>query len=140
VTVVHFDGHSPPQTAPRRARASACLAAILGLAAIADSSGARAEDLDAGKSGARLFTSNCTICHRTPKGLGRRTGPALLANFMQLHYTANSASAAELAVYLTAVNPPTGVRRPGAAPHQTIRAAAATRDRSPRPPVALARP
>jgi mono/diheme cytochrome c family protein len=128
------------QGALRRARAGAWVAAAVGLASVADGSAAQAEDLDAGKSGAKLFTSNCTTCHHSPKGLVRRTSPRLLADFMQLHYTANSASAIELAAYLTAVDPPKGLRT-GAVPRRAIRASSgARRDQPPRPPVALARP
>jgi hypothetical protein len=128
-------------SALRRARAGARVAAVLGLASISDGSAARAEDLDAGKSGARLFTSNCTACHRSPKGLVKRTSPRLLADFMQLHYTASRASAIELAGYLTTVDPPKDLRRPVAMERQAIRAPTGARQgQSPRPPVALARP
>jgi hypothetical protein len=125
----------------QRARAGACIAAILGLAAMVASDAAPAENLEAGKSGARLFTSNCASCHHTPKGLGRRSNPFLLTNFLQLHYTASRASAGELAAYLTAIDYRAGARPPAAPPPRTIRAPARVqRNRAPRPPMALAKP
>jgi mono/diheme cytochrome c family protein len=125
----------------QRARTSACIAAILGLAAVAGSNSAAAEDLDAGKSGARLFTSNCTSCHHTPKGLAKRSNAFLLTNFLQLHYTASRQSAGEIAAYLTAIDYRAGARPTAAPPHRTIRApTGGQRNRAPRPPMALARP
>ncbi|MGA2125723.1 MAG: cytochrome C [Xanthobacteraceae bacterium] len=138
---VHLDPLALLQSTLRRARAGAWVAAALGLASISNGGAACAENLDAGKSGARLFATNCTACHHSPKGLVKRTSPRLLADFMQLHYTASNASAIELAAYLTAVDPPKGLRRQGAVERQAIRSpAAARRDQPPRPPVALARP
>jgi len=138
---VHFDPLGLLQSALRHARAGAWVAAALGLASISDGGAACAEDLDAGKSGARLFASNCTTCHHSPKGLVKRISPRLLADFMQLHYTASNASAIELAAYLTAVDPPKGLRREGVREREAIRSpAGARRDQPLRPPVALARP
>jgi len=63
----------------------------------------RAQDLDAGKSGQRLFASNCSSCHRTPRGLARRTNRISLFYFLREHYTASQASANELTAYLMAI-------------------------------------
>ena len=63
----------------------------------------RAQDLDSGKSGQRLFASNCSSCHRTPRGLAKRTNRISLFYFLREHYTASQASANELTAYLMAV-------------------------------------
>jgi len=61
---------------------------------------ATAEDLDAGKSAPQLFASNCSSCHHTPYGLGKRMTPWSLASFWQEHYPASRASAGTVAAYL----------------------------------------
>lgn len=81
---------------------------LLGLAAmVALASGAaRAENLDAGKSAAALFTASCAGCHSSPRGLAKdRSG---LVSFLQEHYTSGPQTAAALAAYLIA--------NPGSAP------------------------
>ncbi len=57
------------------------------------------ENLDSGKSAAQLFASDCAICHKTPQGVARSGGPALV-EFLREHYTASRESAAALAAYL----------------------------------------
>jgi hypothetical protein len=64
----------------------------------------RAQDLDAGKSGEKLFATNCTTCHRTPRGLARQTNRLSLFFFLRQHYTASQTSASELAAYLVATD------------------------------------
>jgi hypothetical protein len=64
----------------------------------------RAQDLDSGKSGARLFATNCAMCHRTPGGLAARTNRLSLFYFLRQHYTSSQASAGELVGYLLAAN------------------------------------
>lgn len=64
---------------------------------------AGAQDLDAGKSGAQLFASDCVSCHRRPQGLVKTTMAWSLRNFLRQHYTTNARAAAELTAYLLAV-------------------------------------
>src|SRR5437660_10310284 len=77
---------------------------ILGLGTIAAIAGATAsaENLDAGKSGAALFSSNCTACHRTAVGLAKGAGLGV-AGFLRQHYTTGPETANELARYLASV-------------------------------------
>jgi hypothetical protein len=65
---------------------------------------ARAEDLDADKSGAQLFAASCTACHRSPKGLTKDRFSLTLWLYLQQHYTTNSAQAAKLTSYLESVD------------------------------------
>jgi mono/diheme cytochrome c family protein len=64
----------------------------------------RAEDLDAGKSGARLFATSCSSCHRSPRALTKRTNAWSLASYLRQHYTASSQQANVLTAYLLSVD------------------------------------
>ena len=75
----------------------------LGVAAVL-SGAARAENLDAGKSGARLFADSCATCHRSAKGLTKGRFRLTLYFFLQQHYASNSSSAWELSSYLESVD------------------------------------
>src|SRR6266567_467052 len=79
-------------------------------------SGAQAENLEAGKSAQKLFSSNCSPCHNNPRTLSRRINNWALTGFLQEHYTASQTAAYELATYLIAVgdHSPRGKRHPAA--------------------------
>ena len=64
---------------------------------------ASAQDLDAGKSGQRLFASNCAACHRTPRGLAHTQHPHSTSIFLRQPSTASQTSAADVTAYLLAV-------------------------------------
>jgi hypothetical protein len=76
---------------------------LLGVAVVLPAEPSRAQDLDTGKSGQQLFATNCSACHRTPRGLAKRNGISLFL-FLREHYTASQASARELAAYLVSTN------------------------------------
>src|SRR2546423_1594935 len=63
-----------------------------------------AQDLDSGKSGERLFATNCAMCHRAPGALATRTNRLSLFYFLRQHCTTSQASAVELVGYLLAAN------------------------------------
>jgi hypothetical protein len=63
----------------------------------------RAQDLDAGKTPAQLFSSHCSACHRTPQGLVKQSFG--LAGFLRQHYTSSAATASALAAYVTSAGP-----------------------------------
>jgi hypothetical protein len=75
---------------------------VLGVVAALGARPAIAEDLDAGKSGPRLFASNCSACHRSPRGLAKGHNAGSLQGFLRQHYSTGPATAAELAAYLAA--------------------------------------
>jgi len=107
----------------------------LGVAALLTIAAARAENLDAGKSGARLFADSCAACHRGPRGLTKGRFRLTLYLFLQQHYASNSSSAWELSSYLESVDD-TPKGRTHAAPKRT--AAAAPRSSSSfRPPAPI---
>ena len=77
---------------------------------------ARAQDLDRGKSGAKLFAANCATCHRSPRGLAKGRFSWTLTYFLQRHYTSGHASAQELSAYLQSVDLPRA--KPAPAPRK----------------------
>jgi hypothetical protein len=62
---------------------------------------AAAQNLEAGKSPAQLFSGNCSACHRSPRGLIKTVAPGSLPGFLREHYTTSKDMAAVMAGYLT---------------------------------------
>ena len=62
------------------------------------------ENLDAGKSGAQLYASNCAICHKSAQALDKSGGGLFgLESFLREHYTSSRESAAAISAYLNTV-------------------------------------
>ena len=78
-----------------------CILLALGVAA---QPLAQAQNLDEGKSGARLFADSCVTCHHRAKGLTKGRFRLSLYLFLQQHYASNSSAAWELASYLESVD------------------------------------
>ena len=95
---------------------------------------ARAQDLDRGKSGVKLFAANCATCHRSPRGLAKDRFSLTLTYFLQRHYTSGRSSAQELTAYLQSVDQP---RAKSAAGTRKSRPEARTSLRSLRPPASV---
>lgn len=75
---------------------------------------ARAQNLEAGKSPAQIFSGACAACHKSTRGLVKTVPPGSLPNFLRQHYTTSSDMARALSAYLMAHG---GVdRRQGEAP------------------------
>src|SRR6185312_15643830 len=91
------------------------------LAVVALSMGvpARAQNLDQGKSGARLFADSCATCHHNARGLTKGRFRLSLYLFLQDHYVSNSSSAWELASYLESVDEASRGRSRGATAKHT---------------------
>jgi hypothetical protein len=81
----------------------------IGLGLLASPLGAGAQDLDAGKTPAQLFSAHCAACHRSPQGLAKQT--FTLGSFLRQHYTTSSATASALAAYVAAAGPAPEPRR-----------------------------
>jgi hypothetical protein len=97
-----------------RALLGGCIPLALGMVALLTPAGA--QNLDQGKSGARLFADSCVTCHHRAKGLTRGRIRVTLYFFLQQHYASNSSAAWELASYLESVDEtPSGRPRPGPA-------------------------
>ena len=65
---------------------------------------ARAENLDQGKSGAKLFADTCVTCHRSARGLAKGRFSITLYMFLQQHYASNGSSAWALTSYLESLD------------------------------------
>jgi mono/diheme cytochrome c family protein len=90
---------------------------LIGVIFLVAGPAARAENLDEGKPGARLFSDGCSTCHHSARGLAKGRFTLTLYLFLQQHYTSNSSSAWALASYLESVDQPHGrsrgaIRRP----------------------------
>ncbi|WP_036017156.1 hypothetical protein [Bradyrhizobium sp. WSM1743] len=85
-------------------------------AAVLTATAAVAQNLDAGKSPAKLFAEGCATCHRSPRGLAKGRFSLTLSWFLKDHYATSSDSAKALAAYLESVDGPTprAAARPGA--------------------------
>lgn len=58
------------------------------------------EDLNAGKSAVQMFNSDCSVCHKSSRGLAKDRNPTSLAGFLRQHYTTGSIQATALAGFL----------------------------------------
>jgi mono/diheme cytochrome c family protein len=92
-----------------------CVLLALGIAVWLTLAPARAQNLDEGKSGARLFADTCATCHHRAKGLTKGRFRLSLYLFLQQHYASNSSAAWELASYLESVDETPRGRPPRAA-------------------------
>lgn len=78
---------------------------LLALGAAAMLTGAAyAQNLDQGKSPAKLFADSCAMCHRSARGLATGRFSLTLYWFLKDHYASNSESAWALTSYLQAVD------------------------------------
>ncbi len=57
-------------------------------------------NIDQGKSAAEIYSSVCTACHKTPRGLAAGKNSLMLSAFLREHYTASSDQASALAAYV----------------------------------------
>src|SRR3954466_8840865 len=75
----------------------------------------RAQNLEAGKSPAQIFSGTCTACHKGARGLLKTVAPGSLPGFPRQHYTTSSEMAGVLASYLIS-NGATDTRYQGGEP------------------------
>jgi mono/diheme cytochrome c family protein len=86
-----------------RERLRRCLLAA-GVISVLIAGAAQAQNLDQGKSGAKLFADGCVTCHRNARGLAKDRFSLTLFLFLQKHYASNSSSAWALTSYLESVD------------------------------------
>ena len=60
----------------------------------------RAQNLEAGKSPAQIFSGTCAACHKGARGLLKTVAPGSLPGFLRQHYTTSSEMASVLSAYL----------------------------------------
>jgi hypothetical protein len=78
----------------------------LGAISLLIGSAAHGQNLDQGKSPAKLFADSCATCHHSTRGLTKGRFRLTLFLFLQDHYSSNSSSAWALASYLESVDSP----------------------------------
>ncbi|WGS17716.1 MULTISPECIES: hypothetical protein [unclassified Bradyrhizobium] len=76
------------------------LAAVTLLIGCLPAATAQAQNLEAGKSPSQIFSSTCTACHKSPRGLLKTVPASSLPGFLRQHYTTSSDMAGVLASYL----------------------------------------
>jgi len=87
--------------------------AALAIVALAAAVSARAQNLDEGKSAAKLFGDSCASCHRSAKGLAKGRFRLTLYMFLKDHYSTGSDTAWALASYLADIDNAAGARPQG---------------------------
>ena len=97
--------------------------------------GAQAQGFDEGKSGAKLFTTICVDCHRSPRGLAKDRVSWTLSYFLRQHYTSSTASADALTAYLKAIDAPNAKPTPAASKAQPTGAGGSEPPPRPQAPV-----
>lgn len=105
---------------------------LLGVAVLLSGGAAFGQNLDEGKSGARLFADSCAACHRSARGLAKGRFRLTLYAFLQDHYSTSSSTAWELASYLAGVDD-----APGARPRGAPKRPASTSHSSLKPPASI---
>jgi hypothetical protein len=105
---------------------------LIGLVGAVIAVSADAQNLDAGKSPAQIFSDTCSACHRNVRDLKRAS-----AGFMRSHYTTSQDEAGAMASYLASLgsDPRAGQQKrlPGAAPGTAPAEAAKQPPRQPPP-------
>jgi mono/diheme cytochrome c family protein len=110
-----------------------CSLLAFGAAAVLTGAMASAQNLDQGKSPAKLFADGCAACHRSPRGLAKDRFNLTLYWFLKDHYASGPESAKALASYLESVDSgPGGASRTGT---KSSRLAAGSSRSSLRPPM-----
>ena len=61
---------------------------------------ASAQNLEAGKPPSAIFSSTCSLCHKSSRGLLKTVAPGSLPGFLRQHYTTSSDMAGAMAAYV----------------------------------------
>jgi hypothetical protein len=111
------------------------LAAVIVLAVVSAPPLAHAQvNIDAGKTPAHIFSSDCAVCHKSSRGLAKGMSGAQLSTFLAEHYTSDSQEAAAMAAYVLAgggAESSAAVDQPGKKPGQGHAAVPAAEPKNP---------
>ncbi len=107
------EGHAPlafgsfwgkdvrPPKGLREVSVSRCLAPTIGLLmGLAPATALAQTNIDQGKTPAQIFSSDCAVCHKAPRGLANGKNSLMLTGFLREHYTSSRDEAAALAAYV----------------------------------------
>ena len=100
--------------------------AALAIVTFAAAVSAHAQNLDEGKSAAKLFGDSCASCHRSARGLAKGRFRLTLYMFLKDHYSTGSDTAWALASYLADIDNaqagrPQGKPKKPAASHSSLK-------------------
>ena len=73
---------------------------------------AEAQNLEAGKPPSAIFSSTCSLCHKSSRGLLKTVAPGSLPGFLRQHYTTSTNMAAAMSAYVLS-NGATNASLPG---------------------------
>src|SRR5436853_3785680 len=76
------------------------LAAVTILTGLTGAGPAAAENLEAGKLPAKIFSDTCSACHKGARGLLKTVPAITLPGFLRQHYTTSADMASALSAYL----------------------------------------
>ena len=106
----------------------------LGVIAVLTGTAANAQNLDHGKSAAKLFSDSCAPCHRSARGLAKGRFNFTLYLFLKEHYASGPDSASALASYLQSVDSnQRGQSQAGTKPPRPVRGSLRSSLRPPMP-------
>ena len=89
------------------------LAPVIILAAILAPISAHAQvNIDQDKTPAHIFASDCSVCHKTTRGLANGRGNSALTGFLSEHYTSSREEAASVAAYVLSAGGGVGTATP----------------------------
>jgi hypothetical protein len=61
---------------------------------------ADAQNLEAGKAPSQIFSSTCSLCHKSSRGLLKTVAPGSLPGFLRQHYTTSTDMAGAMSAYV----------------------------------------
>lgn len=76
------------------------LAAVAFVLGCLDAIPATAQNLEAGKAPSQIFSSTCSLCHKSSRGLLKSVSPGSLPGFLRQHYTTSTDMAAAMSAYV----------------------------------------
>ncbi len=76
------------------------LAAVISLFAGMSATHSQAQNLEAGKPPSAIFSSTCSLCHKSSRGLLKSVAPGSLPGFLRQHYTTSTDMAGAMSAYV----------------------------------------
>lgn len=108
--------------------------AIILAAALAPVSARAQVNIDQDKTPAHIFASDCSVCHKTTRGLANGRGNSALTGFLSEHYTSSRDEAAAVAAYVLSAGGGVGTAAPVRAQKpDSARGRAASAGQGPKP-------
>jgi len=86
--------------------------AFIMFAALAPLSARAQVNIDQDKSPAHIFASDCSVCHKSTRGLANGRGSSALTGFLEEHYTSSREEAASVAAYVLSAGGGVGTAAP----------------------------